>query len=114
MTVLVEAISSWWQRHPLRVVTLIAKNTTRVAVQPLARRNPLGLAIGALALGAFVVWARPWRWILKPAIFAGLLPQLLSKGIAHLPLESWLAAISSGAWKMPSEPGNGSATPPPM
>ena len=99
VTVLVEAITSWWMQHPLRVASLLAVDTTRAMVQPLARRNPLGLALGALALGALVAWTRPWRWVLKPAMFAGLWSQLLSKGIAHLPLESWLAALGSVAWQ---------------
>lgn len=93
VTVLAEALGSWWTAHPLRVASHMAVDTTRALVLPLARRHPLGLALGALALGGLVVWARPWRWILKPALFAGLWSQLLSKGIAHLPLESWLAAL---------------------
>ncbi len=88
MTVLVEAISSWWIQNPLRVVGLLATNTTRALVQHLAQRNPLGLAVGVLALGIFIAWRRPWRWILKPAIFAGLGSHLWSKGIAHLSLKS--------------------------
>ena len=97
--VLTEALNSWWGQHPLRVASLLATNTTRAVMQPLAQRNPLGLALGALALGALVAWARPWRWILKRAMFAGLASQLLSKGIAHMPLESWLDALMSVAFK---------------
>ena len=102
VTVLVEAVSSWWMQHPLRVASLVAIDTAHALAQPLARRNPVGLALAALALGGLLVWARPWRWILKPAMFAGLWTQLLSKGIAHLPLESWLSAPGSVALKMPS------------
>ncbi|WP_295960650.1 hypothetical protein [Rhodoferax sp.] len=112
VSVLVEAISSWWMQHPLRVASLLAADTSRAMVQPLARRNPLGLALGALALGALVAWTRPWRWVLKPAMFAGLWPQLLSKGIAHLPLESWLAALGSVAWPKPAAHSSTTDSPP--
>jgi hypothetical protein len=95
VSVLVEAVGSWWMQHPLRVASQLAAETTLAVVQPLARRNPLGLVLGALALGALVAWTRPWRWVLKPALFAGLWSQLLSKGIAHLPLKSWLAALGA-------------------
>ncbi|WP_367849329.1 hypothetical protein [Rhodoferax sp. WC2427] len=112
VTVLVEAVSSWWMQHPLRIASLVAVDTARVVVQPLARSNPLGLVAGALVLGAVVAWARPWRWVLKPAMLAGLWPQLLSKGIAHLPMESWLDALASVARQRPAA--QTSATPPPM
>jgi hypothetical protein len=101
VTVLVEAITSWWMQHPLRVASQLAAETTRAVVQPLARRNPVGLALGALALGALVAWTRPWRWVLKPALFAGLSSQLLSRGIANLPLKSWLAALGAATSQKP-------------
>ena len=101
VTVLVEAITSWWMQHPLRVASQLAVETTRAVVQPLARRNPVGLALGALALGALVAWTRPWRWVLKPALFAGLSSQLLSRGIANLPLKSWLAALGAATSQRP-------------
>ena len=93
VNVLVEAISSWWNQHPLRIACTLAVDTTKTLVQPLARRNPLGVALGALLLGGLLVWSRPWRWIVKPALFAGLTSQLISKGIAHLPLQSWMATL---------------------
>ncbi|BDT66617.1 hypothetical protein os1_07800 [Comamonadaceae bacterium OS-1] len=101
ITVLVEAVSSWWMQHPLRVASQLAAETTLAVVQPLARRNPLGLALGALALGALLAWTRPWRWVLKPALFAGLTSQLLSRGIANLPLKSWLAALGAATSQPP-------------
>lgn len=101
VTVLVEAVSSWWMQHPLRVASQLAAETTMAVVQPLARRNPLGLALGALAMGALLVWIRPWRWVLKRALFAGLSSQLLSRGIANLPLKSWLAALGAATSQRP-------------
>lgn len=107
-TVLVEAVSSWWKQHPLRVASTLVVDTTRAVVQPLARRNPMGLVAGALLVGGLLAWSRPWRWVLKPALFAGLWSQLLSKGIAHVPLESWLAALGSLLGpKSPAETGPG-------
>jgi hypothetical protein len=50
-----------------------------------------------------LVWARPWRGLVRPALLVGLLPQLLSKAVAHLPLESWLAMYSSMN-KQPARP----------
>ncbi len=111
VTVLVEAIGSWWTQHPLRVAGQLAAETALAVVQPLARRNPLGLALGALAVGALLAWTRPWRWVLKPALFAGLSSQLLSRGIANLPLKSWLAAMGAATSQKP--PAQATATPSP-
>ena len=43
VAVLVEALGSWWMQHPLRVASQLAVETTSALVQPLAKRNPLGL-----------------------------------------------------------------------
>jgi hypothetical protein len=40
-------------------------------------------------------WSRPWRWILTPALFAGLVPQLFSKAMALVPPRSWMAVLGS-------------------
>ncbi len=102
LTVLAEALNGWWSQHPLRVAGTLAADTTRAVLQPLARSNPVALAVGALLLGGLVAWSRPWRWLFKPALFSGLGPQLLAKSIAHLPLTAWLQALISVATQKPA------------
>jgi hypothetical protein len=75
--ILADAVQQWWARHPLRATTLVAVNAAQAVVQPLARSHPLTLVTGAFVVGALLAWRRPWGWILKPALFAGLVPQLL-------------------------------------
>jgi hypothetical protein len=75
--IVVDAVQQWWARHPLRATTLVAVDAAQAVVQPLARSHPLTLVAGAFVVGALLAWRRPWGWILKPALFAGLLPQLL-------------------------------------
>jgi hypothetical protein len=89
--VVVEALRSWWAQHPLRMVSMVAADAAKTVVQPIALRNPLGLVAAALLLGGLLAWSRPWRWILKPALFAGMLPHLISKAMAHVPPRSWMA-----------------------
>jgi hypothetical protein len=95
--VLVDAVRSWWAQHPLRVAALVAIDASKTLLLPLARRNPVGLVVGALVVGGVIAWVRPWRGILKPALFAGLLPQLIAKAMAHVPVESWLSVLSAFA-----------------
>ena len=95
INIIVEAVSSWWMRHPLRLASGVAADAARAALQPVAQKNPVALVVGALVLGAVVIWTRPWRWIARPALLAGLFPQVLSKVIAHAPVSSWMTVLSS-------------------
>ena len=93
--VVVDAVRSWWAQHPLRVACMVAADATKSVLQPMAQKNPLALVLGALVLGGLLAWSRPWRWLIKPALFAGLLPQLVSKALAHVPSRSWLSVLTS-------------------
>ena len=95
INIIVDAVSSWWQRHPLRLASGVAVDAARAMLQPVAQKNPVALVLGALVLGAVVAWTRPWRWIARPALLAGLFPQVLSKVVAHAPVSSWMSVLSS-------------------
>lgn len=95
IALVVDTLQNWWARHPLRAVVHVASEATNAVAKPIARRNPLALVVAAAMLGAVLAWSRPWRWAIKPALFAGLLPQLVTRVVAHLPLESWLAVFGS-------------------
>jgi hypothetical protein len=90
-----DALQEWWASHPLHVAGVVAADAAKTLIRPIAQRHPIALVAGALLLGGMLVWAKPWRGILKPALLAGLLPQLLSKAMAVVPIESWLAVLSS-------------------
>jgi hypothetical protein len=98
VTVLLEAIEDWWARHPLHSAGLVAAEASRRIAAPIAERRPLTLLLGAVLVGALLALLKPWRWLLRPALFAGLLPALLARGVRELPLEHWLqiaAALTS-------------------
>jgi hypothetical protein len=95
VSIIVEAISAWWMRHPLRLASGVAADAARAVLQPVAQKNPVALVLGAMVLGAVMAWCRPWRWIARPALLAGLAPQLLSKVVAHAPLSSWMSVLTA-------------------
>ncbi len=77
VAIVIDALTHWWARHPLHVAAVVAADTATAVVRPMAQRHPWRLVLGAALVGGVIVWSRPWRWGLRPALFAGLLPQLL-------------------------------------
>lgn len=91
----VGVIDSWWARHPLRTVGLVAVEASRSYVSPIAQRRPLGLVLGAMAGGALLMLLKPWRWLPRRALFVGLVPALALRLARELPIDSWLQMYRS-------------------
>jgi hypothetical protein len=63
-------------------------------LQPMAQRHPLRLVLAALVVGGLAAWSRPWRWLPKLALVAGLLPQLLAAaGLNPGPGSNWVELL---------------------
>ena len=81
--VVVEAAQAWWIRHPLRPVSSIAARAIQTALKPVAGKHPLLLVLIAAGAGMLLVSLRPWRWALRSALFAGLMPQVLARMVTR-------------------------------
>jgi len=101
--VIIDAVRAWWNQHPMRVASMVALDASKTLLRPMIQRNPVGLVLGAVVVGGLIAWAKPWRGFLKPALFAGLLPQLISKAVANVPTESWMAVLTALA-QQPERP----------
>jgi hypothetical protein len=93
--IVLDVLKTWWAQHPLRVAATVLADSAQALLRPLARRHPLALVAAAFVLGGLLAWKRPWRWILTPALVAGLLPQLLSKVLAQTSQRSWLDVLNA-------------------
>jgi hypothetical protein len=85
----------WWQEHPVRAAAAIAATAGRCALGPVARQHPVVLMAAAATVGAGIVALRPWRWITRPAVVAGLVAPLASAAIGRIPLPSWISLAAA-------------------
>ena len=99
VALLLESIEHWWAEHPLRAAGSLAEEASRRYVGPIAERNPYAVIIGGAVFGALLVASRPWRWLLRPALFFGLVPQIASSVLKRMPLDGWLQMLASVAGK---------------
>ncbi|MBS0448606.1 MAG: hypothetical protein JSR59_22010 [Proteobacteria bacterium] len=107
-----EVIESWWRRHPMRSAALIAGEASRAVVAPLAQRKPVQFILLAFLGGVALAWLKPWRWFGRKRLFAGLLPQIVSRVVASIPTASWLAILASFTGRPPTRDGGTPARPP--
>ena len=79
----------------------VVQGAARRALATLADRHPLPLLGGALVAGGLVVWMRPWRGVLRPALIAGIAARL----IAGVPAPNAIDVIAAtlGAGRPPRE-----------
>jgi hypothetical protein len=81
--------SDW---SPLSLATSLATDAGNEALRPIATRHPYALVGTALAGGALIAWARPWR-LLSSALFAGALSQLGARLVSQIELPSMADAV---------------------
>lgn len=92
----IESVAAWWSQHPLRVVADVFASTTATAAKPMTQTRPWTVLLMAVAIGGMLAWARPWRFAwLRRAVYAGVLPQLVSTVMSRLPTEGWLDIVNS-------------------
>jgi len=93
--IVIESLQHWWAEHPLHTAGVLAEEASRRFVAPIARKNPYAVVVGGVVLGALFAVSRPWRWLLRPALFVGLVPQIATQALKHMPIESWLQMLST-------------------
>ena len=108
-----ESIQHWWAEHPLHAAGAIAEEASRRYVAPIARKNPVAVVIGGAVFGALFVASKPWRWLLRPALFVGLVPQIAAHALKRMPLDSWLQMLAAVSGKRAAAPAKEPAAAPP-
>jgi hypothetical protein len=103
----VHAVRSAWLDSPLPAAVSLAEHAGNEALRPTAEQHPLALVGVALAGGALIAWARPWRTVWRAALAAGLVSQLTSRVVAQLPIASLFGAMQGLAARREEEPVEG-------
>ena len=86
-SIVIGTVQRWWATHPMRLAVLLADDAARTVMEPVAKKHPYRLVLGAAAVGGLMMLSRSWRWIpraiLTPALtstlMAGLVPTLISQ-----------------------------------
>lgn len=97
---LINTAMTWWAEHPLHAVAELfsrpSASDTEAPKMSLARRHPWAMLLSAAALGALLMWARPWRFaLLRRAVYAGLLPQMVTTLLSRVSTDGVLDLVSS-------------------
>ncbi len=70
---LLRSVKQMWEKNPWHVLGQSAVEAAGIVLTPVAKRSPVALVAGAFAIGAAVYFARPWRFVTKNSLLAGLL-----------------------------------------
>jgi len=111
VTLLIESIEHWWAEHPLHAAGSLAEEASRRYMGPIARKNPVAVIVGGAVFGALLVASKPWRWLLRPALFFGLVPQIAAQALKRMPLDAWLQMLSTFSGKQTAQKAPAAAAP---
>ncbi len=92
-SLVIDALAQWWAGHPLQASGNLVEGVAEELLRPLAKRHPLTLVAGAMAVGALLVWSRPWRWALRPQVLNTWGPAVLSSALASSAVQGWLLGV---------------------
>ena len=84
VAIAIDVLSEWWRQHPLRASASLAGTTARQAIVPLVRRHPIAVLGVAAISGAVLVRTRAWRWVLRPAVVAGVAAQIAAQVMSRV------------------------------
>jgi hypothetical protein len=82
---LLDLLRGAWRQQPWQAAAGAAALAARELMRPLARRHPLLLVLGAALAGVALVQLRPARRLLRPALWAGVMPQVVRAVLARWP-----------------------------
>lgn len=90
-----QGLRAAWRGSPLPAAAQLAEDAGNEALRPTAEQHPLALVGIAMAGGALLYWARPWRTLWRSALFAGVTSQLAARLVSQIPLASLFDAIQT-------------------
>jgi hypothetical protein len=66
-------------------IQTIAATLVHTTLEPIARERPIQLVAGAAAIGALLVWSRPWHWFDRGAVARLVVPMIVARVLATKP-----------------------------
>lgn len=92
-SLLIDTLNTWWMHYTTEGSRKTATAVVKDLISPLAKRYPLVLVCGAVAVGGLVVWLRPWRWALKPSLMAAWGTAAVTGALRSGTLQAWVLSL---------------------
>ena len=96
-TALLEGLAAWWRKHPLHRAANAVDTASSELLGPVARRNPGAVLLIAVGSGILLAYARPWRWLLRPAVLFGAIVQIGRYATRGPSAKAWKEAFLQGS-----------------
>ena len=114
---LIHSAASWWADHPLHAVADLFTPRKDAAAEPasqtLTQRHPWAMLVSAAAIGALLMWARPWRYaLLRRAVYSGVLPQVFTSLLSRVSTDGLLDLANSMLRRPAAASARNASTPP--
>ena len=95
--IVLDALGDRWRSHPLASSLHLAEAAAASTVAPLVRKHPAATLGTSAAIGALLVWLKPWRRLLKPALIGGIATQIAAQLISHYAQSAAAAPASTSS-----------------
>ncbi len=86
---------AWWSQTTVNSASVSLLQAVNAVLKPAAARHPVFAVLCATSFGAALAWSRPWRWIFKSALVAGVAARMTGQVMSRIPIESWFSLLSS-------------------
>jgi hypothetical protein len=98
-----ERLVAWWKTLPFSQALGTVAESVETLLEPVARRHPARLMLGALLTGAVIAWIRPWRWFSTGSV-AETVRATVDLVSTHDPKGELLAGLLERLFRQPDRP----------
>jgi hypothetical protein len=100
---LAQGVDAWIANSRLPASGRLAADALDTMLRPMAQQHPGRLVLSVFVLSALLVWRRPWRRLVSPALVLALLPPLLNARGGNATRPTWITLAAALLDRQPKE-----------